>query len=40
MPGFITIKYVINGGSAFGLNQGKTSLLITIAFIVAFILLI
>lgn len=40
MPGFITIKYVINGGSAFGLNQGKTSLLIAIAFIATFILLI
>lgn len=40
MPGFITIKYVINGGSAFGLNQGKTKLLIAIAFIVAFILLV
>lgn len=40
MPGFINIQYVINHGSAFGLNQGKTILLILFAFLVAFILLI
>lgn len=40
MPGFINIQYVINYGSAFGLNQGKTILLILFAFLVAIILLI
>ncbi|MDQ7982590.1 MAG: signal peptidase II [Spiroplasma sp.] len=39
IPGFINLQYVINHGSAFGLNQGKTILLMTFAFIIAVILL-
>lgn len=39
-PGFINLKYVINYGSAFGLNQNKTAVLVTIAFIIAFVLLV
>lgn len=39
LPGFINIQYVINYGSAFGLNQGKTVLLVVFAFIIAFALL-
>lgn len=39
LPGFINLKYVINYGSAFGLNQNKTALLITFAFLIAFCLL-
>lgn len=40
LPGFINLKYVINYGSAFGFNQNKTSLLITMAIIIASFLLI
>ncbi|MBE4703781.1 signal peptidase II [Spiroplasma platyhelix] len=40
IPGFINLKYVINYGSAFGLNQNKTAVLVTIAFLIAFVLLI
>ncbi|MGL5268427.1 MAG: signal peptidase II [Spiroplasma sp.] len=40
LPGFINIQYVINYGSAFGLNQNKTVLLISCAFLVASVLLV
>lgn len=39
LPGFINLKFVINYGSAFGLNQNKTAILVTVAFIIAFVLL-
>lgn len=39
LPGFINLKFVINFGSAFGLNQNKTAVLVTVAFVIAFILL-
>lgn len=39
LPGFINLKFVINHGSAFGLNQNKTAILVTVAFIIAFVLL-
>lgn len=39
IPGFINIQYVINHGSAFGFNQGKTVLLMVFAFIIALCLL-
>lgn len=39
LPGFINLKYVINYGSAFGLNQHQTASLVTIAFLIAFVLL-
>lgn len=40
LPGFINLKYVINYGSAFGLNQHKTALLVTVAFLIATVLLV
>lgn len=40
LPGFINLKYVINHGSAFGLNQNKTGMLITIAFLIIFALML
>lgn len=40
LPGFINFQYVINYGSAFGLNKNKTALLITFALLIAFVLFI